>query len=185
MKKTIILALAFIALLGGGVFAYNALKDNVALPEAPEAGQSAENEDERIAYVDINLKDREGNAVALSDFIGKPIVLNFWASWCPPCKEEMPEFEKLYLECGDDVQFLMVDLVDGQQETVEIGAAYADGQGFTFPVYFDVSNEAAIKYGVRGIPATLFIDKDGYIVTGAQGALTEKALRTGIEMIRE
>jgi peroxiredoxin len=77
-----------------------------------------------------------------------------------------------------------VDLVDGQRETKETGAQYIEEQGFSFPVYFDVEQEAASAYGILSIPTTLFIDKDGYIVTGVQGAIDAKTLRKGIDLIK-
>jgi thiol-disulfide isomerase/thioredoxin len=134
---------------------------------------------------DFSMTDIEGTRISLSGLIanGKPIVLNFWASWCPPCKVEMPEFDKAYKEIGGEVQFIMLDLSDGQRETVQKGAQYVKEQGFSFPVYFDTAQEGAFTYGIRAIPTTLFIDKDGYIVTGTQGAIDGQTLRRGIELI--
>ena len=130
------------------------------------------------------MEDREGNPVKLSDLFGKPIVLNFWASWCPPCKKEMPEFEQAYKQMGEDITFIMVDLVDGRDETKAKGAQYIEEKGFSFPVYFDVEQEAAYAYGISSIPTTLFIDKDGFIVTGAYGMLDSERLQEGISRIR-
>ena len=92
-------------------------------------------------------------------------------------------FDKVYEELGADVAFLMIDLVDGQRETVESGARHIEEQGYSFPVFFDVSGEAGNVYGISSIPTTVFIDKDGYIITGAIGALTEQTLRLGIGYI--
>ncbi len=133
---------------------------------------------------DFTVLDAQGNEVKLSDLIGKPIVLNFWASWCPLCKEEMPEFDSVYKGMGDGVIFMMVDLVDGRRETMELGAEYVANQGFSFPVYYDTQGEAGTVYGISSIPTTIFIDTDGYVVTGAMGAINEEALREGIEMIQ-
>jgi len=130
------------------------------------------------------VTDEQGNAFRLSDFRGKPVVLNFWASWCPPCKAEMPDFDKLYGELGDEIQFMMIDLVDGRRETVEIGARFIQAQGYGFPVLFDTQYEAASAYNVSGIPATYFIDAQGYIVSNVTGQLNETRLRGGIEGIR-
>lgn len=132
---------------------------------------------------DFTVLDEDGAEVKLSDFLGTPVVLNFWASWCPPCKSEMPEFDKVFQELRDDVAFIMVDLADGQRETVESGKQHVSAQGYSFPVYFDVYGEAAYNYGISSIPTTVFIDKDGYVVTGAIGAINEQTLRTGIGYI--
>jgi len=154
-------------------------------PANPSDGQDItdETEDGRIPAPDFTVLDAEGAEVKLSELFGKPIVLNFWASWCPPCKSEMPEFNKVYAELGTDVIFMMVNLVDGQRETIESGAKFIADQGYAFPVYFDNKGEAGNTYVISSIPTTFFIDKDGYIITGAQGAIDEKTLRKGIEYI--
>ena len=154
-------------------------------PGAPEEPETAASEDKQAAP-DFAMSDWDGNDIKLSDIIanGKPIVLNFWASWCPPCKSEMPEFEKVFLELGDDVQFIMLDLTDGQRETVKDGVKYIEEQGFSFPVFFDTNQEGANTYGIRSIPTSLFIDKDGYLVAGAEGAINEEILRKAIDMIK-
>lgn len=190
--KTSIWTAAFVLFIVMAVLGYNLLsqkvapQDNIDLTQnkgqAPQDSQ--EQEREKIKAPDFTVLDAEGNAVKLSELFGKPIVLNFWASWCPPCKGEMPEFNKVYEEVGRDITFMMVDLVDGQRETKEKGAEYVKGQGFTFPVYFDTKQDAARKYGIASIPTTIFIDKDGYIVTGAESAIDEKTLQKGIDLIK-
>lgn len=156
--------------------------------ESTEAGTQAASQDgstdQKKMAPDFSVVDAQGNTVKLSDLAGKPVVLNFWASWCPPCKSEMPEFEAAYRELGSEVQFMMVDVTDGQRETVETAAAYVAGQGYTFPVFFDTQYEASYQYNVQSIPKTYFIDKEGYLVAGAQGAIDEEALRRGIDMIQ-
>lgn len=190
--KTSIWTAAFVLFIVMAVLGYNLLsqkvapQDNIDLTQnkgqAPQDSQ--EQEREKIKAPDFTVLDAEGNAVKLSELFGKPIVLNFWASWCPPCKGEMPEFNKVYEEVGRDITFMMVDLVDGQRETKEKGAEYVKGQGFTFPVYFDTKQDAARKYGIASIPTTIFIDEDGYIVTGAESAIDEKTLQKGIDLIK-
>lgn len=154
--------------------------------ESTVAGTQAANQDssnQKKMAPDFSVIDAQGNTVKLSDLAGKPVVLNFWASWCPPCKGEMPEFDMVYQELGDEVQFMMVDLTDGQRETVETAAKYIEDQGYALPIFFDTQLEAAYQYNVQSIPKTYFIDKDGYLVAGAQGAIDEEALRRGIAMI--
>ncbi len=132
---------------------------------------------------DFTVLDREGNRVSLSSLRGKPVVLNFWASWCGPCKREMPDFEDAYKKYGNDVQFLFINLADGQSETVEIATAYIDGQGYTFPIYFDTQSEAVTAYGISSIPTTFFINADGVLVTYATGAIGTDLIEKGIGMI--
>lgn len=139
---------------------------------------------EVTAAPDFTVTDASGNVVQLSDFLGKPVVLNFWASWCGPCKSEMPDFESAYVEYGNDIHFLMVNLTDGYQETVELAQEFINEQGYTFPVYFDTENQnATITYGVFSIPTTYFIDAEGNFVAHAKGALDMETLQKGISMI--
>ena len=132
---------------------------------------------------DFTVMDAEGNAHKLSDFVGKPVILNFWASWCGPCKSEMPDFEEVYVEYKDRIHFLMVNLTDGHQETVASAQKLITEKGYTFPVYFDTKLEAANAYYVYSIPQTFFIDKEGNLVAYAQSAISKEILYQGIEMI--
>ncbi len=134
---------------------------------------------------DFTVYDLDGNPVKLSQFEGKPVVLNFWASWCGPCKMEMPDFQQAYLELGDDIQFLFVNLTDGQTETLASASSYIASQGYTFPVYYDTSMEAANTYYVGSIPMTYFIDAEGKLIAQATGAIDRATLDRGIGMITE
>ena len=141
------------------------------------------NQDKTMSF-DFTVQDIEGNNVKLSDFYGKPVVLNFWASWCPPCKNEMPEFNQANNELNGEIQFLMINQTDGDRETIETGSEYVKSQGFTFPVYYDTKLEAAFVYNVTAIPTTFFIDKDGYIISQVKGAMSKEILMSNIEKIK-
>ncbi len=191
--KAFIGIIVFAAFIGVAALGYNVLSENFK-PQTPfgisenesesELENEATEEEKIIAAIDFNAFDNDGNEVKLSDYFGKPIVLNFWASWCPPCKSEMPHFNKVYEETKDDVVFLMVDMVDGMQETEAKGKKYIEDNNFAFPVLFDTEESGAYAYGIRSIPTTIFINKDGNIVTGFEGAMTEEALREGINLIK-
>ena len=194
-SKILLGVLLFALLLGGAYFAYDTLSNRYqplgGLPISSETNQSsasgqtsAESANKMIAP-DFTVYDSNGNAVKLSSLKGKPVVLNFWASWCPPCKGEMPNFNKAYTETKEDVQFMMVDLVDGQRETQEKGAQYVKSQGFQFPVYFDNKQSAANAYGISSIPSTILIDKDGIIVNGYEGAIDEETLKKAIQSLKK
>lgn len=140
--------------------------------------------DTRDKAPDFTVQDFGGKSVKLSDFFGKPVVVNFWASWCRPCKSEMPHFNKAYSDYKGKVVFMMVDLVDGQRETIESGNDYVKSSGFKFPVYFDTKQDAAYTYTIQSIPTTLFIDSGGHIVKTVRGAMSEATLMKNIDLIK-
>ena len=133
---------------------------------------------------DIALLDYNGNEVSLSDFYGKKgVVLNFWASWCPPCKAEMPDFEEAYKKYGNEVNFLMVSHLAWGNDTIETAKAFYEGSGYTFPVYFDYKFEGYEKYGLDSIPQTIIIDKNGNITKHFTGMISYDALVSEIDRI--
>lgn len=185
--KTLVMVLFLVLVIAGAAWGYNALKgQDEILPENNQASSEGEGEtetEEKIKAPDFTMLDKEGEEVKLSDFFGKPIVLNFWASWCPPCKAEMPHFQTVYNEYKDDVTFIMLNQTDGERETLDKAKTFIKNKEYTFPVYYDIKIKGGSIYGVRSIPTTLFIDKEGYIITGAQGSINEKTLKKGIEYI--
>ncbi len=96
----------------------------------------------------------------------------------------MAYFDKVYNEVKDDVVFLMIDVVDGVQETEEKGKKYIADNGFTFPVLYDLDMDAAKTYGIRAFPTTIVVNKDGTVLGGQEGALPEEVLRAVVEQIK-
>lgn len=177
-KKNFLILTMILALLMGGC-AGREVQEETAAPAETEAPT-----EQSVIYApDFTVVDAEGNEVKLSDFIGKPIILNFWASWCGPCKSEMPELEAAYQTWNEEIQFLMVNLTDGSYETMESAQEFLAGTEYTFPVYFDTFYDAATTYGVSSIPATYFIDADGAVAARFVGAIDAESLETGISMI--
>ncbi|MCY3656422.1 MAG: TlpA disulfide reductase family protein [Chloroflexi bacterium] len=132
---------------------------------------------------DFRLTDLDGNVVMLSDFRGKTVVLNFWATWCPPCREEMPEFQELWEHRGsgaaDDLVVLAVNFL--RDDTVGAATNFIAANEFTFPVVFDTTRgDVAARYGVRGLPATFFIDRNGIVRTTALGPVFGNLLEMGV-----
>lgn len=125
---------------------------------------------------DFPLQDLNGNPVKLSDFRGQVVCLNFWATWCPPCRSEMPAIEAVHKEMGDKVKVLAVN-VEGTRDEV---SAFARELGLSFPIVLDSDMSVARKYLVRGIPVSLFIDKEGVIRAKYVGGLTKDAMIQGV-----
>lgn len=160
--------------------------EDTAPPQTESAGTDETSEPEPgISAPDFVVTDGEGNEVRLHDRIGRPLVLNFWATWCPYCIKEMPTFEMVYKDYLGEVEFMMIDATDGQRETAEGAKAFIEAQGYTFPVYYDTANSAAVAYGAYALPMTFFISADGNSILYASGQINEETLRRGIEMIKE
>ena len=201
-KKTsfVVLALVLVVLIGGASVLYNRLSagagtDNLSA-QTPQATQTPgetgtpqdsaapeETAPPKVEAPDFTVENADGEEVKLSDYVGKPIVLNFWASWCSPCKSEMPDFNEAWEELGEEVHFLMVNMTDGSRETVDTAKEYVEEQGFSFPVFFDTQSQAAIAYGAYSLPTSYFIDAEGYVVARAVGAIDRDTLQKGLDLI--
>lgn len=133
---------------------------------------------------DFTFCDLQGNEVKLSDYFGqgKPIVLNFWATWCGQCKEEMPDFDDVYNQYKDEVIFIMVNATTTSSETAEKAMAYIySNTDFTLPFFLDIYGDAKEKYGLSALPYTFFIDEEGYIITSGNHKYSKTNLMTTIE----
>lgn len=140
-----------------------------------------ESETETQIASDFTVFDVDGNQVKLSDYFGEPIVINFWATWCGPCKSELPAFENLSKKYEGQVEFLMVNLTDGYSETIDGVKAFIKENEYTFPVYFDSDGIASSVYNISSIPETVFINESGEIVKTQIGAMSESVLESYIQ----
>ncbi|WP_195940116.1 cytochrome c biogenesis protein/redoxin [Romboutsia sp. 1001713B170131_170501_G6] len=144
--------------------------------------------DEKIKALDFTLYDQYEKEHKLSDYKGKTIFLNFWATWCPPCREEMPYIDELYKEYNknnDDVVILGVASPnlgrEGDQEHIE---KFLEDEGYTFPVVFDDGGSLVYQYGISAFPSTLIIDKEGYINQYVPGAMNKETMKYIIEIAK-
>ena len=184
--KWIILAVALVAVIAGAAVLYQVLSKNYGGDNLMQNSQTQDpaSGDSTYAAPDFTVLDEEGNEVRLSDYKGKPVVLNFWATWCYYCKVEMPDFNTAYQKYPD-VQFLMVNATDGVQETMASAKEYIPQEGFGFDVFFDTELNAVNAYYVTGFPSTFFIAANGDLVTYSSGMLDLETLEKGIQMITE
>lgn len=193
MKKWL-LALSIIIIIGGAVYLvsnYNI--NNNSNKETITSNQNTNNTNNtnnnsphfnvntpKTKAIDFKLKDLNGKEVSLSDFKGKKVYLNFFATWCPPCKAEMPEIQKLYDETKDsDLVILAVDLGE-DNETVN---SFINNKKYTFNVLLDSNNVVAQKYQITSIPVSYFIDKDGNIVDKHLGGMTIEDMKNYINKL--
>ena len=178
-RKTLLLLLALLLALAIGVTAYRALSGTYS----PETSVPTEQGGEAAA--DFTVTDMDGNKVSLSDLKGTPVVVNFWASWCQPCRSELADFDEAAAAYGDRGRFMMVNLTDGQQETAESVAAFMKENGYTFPVYLDTEMDGAAAYGVSSIPRTIFIDGEGNVAADQTGTISGQRLRETVDAMLE
>lgn len=192
MKKSIkwiVLAVVLVLVISGAYVLYDKYSRDYSgnkLAEATKTTQ-ANNADDNVQTSlapDFTVYDEKGNEVKLSDYRGKPVVINFWATWCYYCKEEMPDFNKAYKEYPD-VQFLMINATDGVQETKKMAMQYVTDEGYEFPVFYDTELDAVNTYYISSFPTTFFIDENGELVTYANGMLDYETLVEGIGYITE
>ena len=191
MKKIIILGLAviLIALSVHTVSAYNSSKKNTSAED--NSGKSNTNTTTKAFDLqsnsklkeapDFTLTDLDGKEVTLSDLKGKKVYLNFWATWCPPCRGEMPDIEKLYQETKDsDLVIIAVEL----GEPLDTVKSFIDQNKYHFKVLLDTDQSVGASYNISAIPTSYFIDSDGKIVSTNTGAMTLEEMKQHISDLK-
>ncbi len=188
----VVLCVVLVFLLVGAVFIYNELyedytdsdfeiqtveKDNN--DDENKSEQTEQNGQNENVAPDVEFYDADGNSLMLSHFFDKPLVLNFWATWCGPCKSEMPGFNRLYEEYQDRANFVMINVSDSE-ETVQ---DFLKENGYSLPVYFDKTQIASYTYGASAIPLTLVMYKGGIVYGYQSGTLPEEALEQALKTV--
>ena len=195
-KRGVVYALiALVLVVAGAAFAYSFLTKSGAAPSetdnaAAAMGEAAqESSGEASNREAIYLKDYNSTVYTEQDIPlllteiadGKPLVVNFWATWCPYCIQEMDDFQQIFDEYGERVSFAFIDCVDGQRETVESGATWMREQGYTLPAYFDTDYDAVRDYGASSLPTTVVAGADGEILTVSVGAINPEKMRAALD----
>ncbi|MBY7142483.1 TlpA family protein disulfide reductase [Virgibacillus sp. NKC19-3] len=195
MKKAI-LVLVVIGMLGWAVYDFTSSNDETSMEEdnssgggemtsPPAADEEVEETDEVGTSVgqmapDFQLKTMEGEEANLSDYRGQRVILNFWATWCPPCRAEIPDFQKLYN--NEDVEILAVDLTETEESMEEVNA-FVEEYEMTFPVLLDESSDVANTYQVMAYPTSYMIDSNGHIQYVAMGAMNYDLMVQELEKV--
>jgi len=130
---------------------------------------------------DFTLKELGGSDLTLSDLKGKRVFVNFWATWCPPCRAEMPHIQAVYEEKEDDVVFLAINLGESESKV----EAFLEKNGYTFPVLMDPKGQTASLYLVRAIPTSYVIDADGIVRGKHIGVLSKATLTKLLESAKD
>ncbi len=188
-RAALIATVVLVALIGGALVAYRALTPSVgaSTPEPQEAtpteGDAVDAPD--LTDLDATVYDENGAPHKLTELSGgRPLVINFWATWCPFCVDEMPDFKEIYTEYGDRVSFAFIDVTDGQRETKEAAIEWLLQNGLQeLPVYFDTDLEATTVYGARSLPTTAIIGSDGEIVSVSAGRIDPTLVRANLSSL--
>lgn len=194
MKKMILVLSAFAILMGAAFYIVN----NTASKSVPSgnqtgsagnSGNTSEGSDKTINKIllkmkakDFKLKDLDGNEISLSNIKGKNVYINFWATWCSPCKSEMSELQKLYQETkGTDLVILTVNLGE-DRNTVN---TFMKSNNYGFEVLLDSGEKVSTLYNISSIPTSLFVDKDGYLVAKHVGAMNIDEMKSYISLLNK
>lgn len=186
-RLVLVLALLALALLAAGCrAAANPEVVATGLPNLAEATTRGIDNSERglergQLAPDFAVQFADGRRTQLSDWKGQPVVLNFWATWCAPCRDEMPEFVEVYDERQEDG--LMIVGINAQ-ESADQAARFMAEYGITFPVALDSRGDVQQLYNVRGLPTTVFIDREGRIVQRWPGRLDRRGLEEALAEIQ-
>lgn len=200
LKKLIITIIVFAAVIIAGIIAYKKLgsslsgsnismqtADNRPAQDTANHSDTSESDTDTPHNLvpDITFTDIDGNVVSISNFYDKPIILNFWATTCPYCLNEIPEFNDVYQEYKDTIHFIMMDVAGFNGETADKAKQYVSENDYSLPFYFDTEESVMDIFGINSLPMTLFIQKGGEMTAYANGQCDAETLKKGISMIIE
>ncbi len=181
---------------GGNYTANSSQSESISSASEDNSSSEASSQQDKktIPAFDFTLTDQYGNTHTLSDYKGKVVFLNFWATWCPPCRQEMPHIEELYNEYGknsEDVIFIGVtnpktdDHPNNTDVSIDEIKTFLTENGYTFPSVFDETGSVLTDYYVNAFPTTYMIDRDGNIFGYVSSALTKDMMKNIIEQTLE
>ncbi|MEA4900778.1 TlpA disulfide reductase family protein [Desulfitobacterium sp.] len=179
--------LAIIVLVALGLWGFASVQGNNSRPNS-----TSENKDQGLSVglevgnlaPDFELQTLDGKTITLSSLKGKKFILNFWASWCPPCRQEMPDMEKFYTDNHQNgIEILGVNLTSAEKSRTDV-PTFIEGNGITFPVVLDESGKVGQLYKVSSIPASFIIDSEGVIQKKLVGPMTYDSMRSMLGAVK-
>jgi len=187
-RGTLVAAALLVAVLVCGGLGYRMLAARVEPEPAPiEQAEATDDAGEAplLADHDATVYTVDGEAVTLTRIAdGRPLVINFWATWCPYCVEELPDFQEIVADYSGRVSFCFLDVTDGSRETVELAAAFLEENGFSdLPAYYDTDLAASIEYGASSLPTTVVVNGDGEIIAISAGMIDPILLRGTLDQM--
>ena len=179
----VVALMALVAVILVGFVAYEQLSHAVE-PAAAEPAANPDDDAVLLAEHNPTVYTEGGVPMRLTEIAdGRPLVVNFWATWCPYCIQEIPDYQEIYNDYGDRVAFAFIDCADGQRETVEMGASWLADGGYTLPAYYDTSGEAQISYGASSLPTTVVANAEGEILAISPGAIDPDLMRNALDSL--
>lgn len=180
MKKGILIAIV-VGMLGWAVYEFASSSGNEIVPSDSVETIDEIGIDKGYIAPDFELTTLDGERVRLSDYRGKRVMLNFWATWCPPCRAEMPDMQKFYE--NKDVVILAVNLIETESHPDNV-QDFIDEFGITFTIPLDEGSNVASQYEIFAYPTSLMIDSNGYIQSKFMGAINYDIMVQQFEMMK-
>jgi thiol-disulfide isomerase/thioredoxin len=188
IKKSSIMAILVILLLilsscsapssGGGA----AIPEKTTEEASQESSSQQEQKENKTYAPDFSLEDLDGNIITLASLGGKNLIINFWATWCPFCVDEMPDLQKLYENYKDeDLVVIAINIQESKSRVTK----FLEDEGIDLPILLDEKGTTAITYGANSIPLTIAVNKEGVVVAGHRGKLTYEQMEAMYEIILE
>ena len=176
----ILVAVLLLAWVGYGVLSGQVGEQG----DSNATGTAQEPDALQLALFDATICDDDNAPVTLTALVdGKPLVINFWATWCPYCLQEMDDFQAIYDDYKDKVNFAFVDVADGQRETVDMARAWMADNGHNLPVYYDTNLEAVSSFGLQGYPTTVVVSAQGEVLAISAGVIDPDRMREALDSL--